>query len=65
MSKVETKLELKNVIVGLYKYQLEQLRQITEAEGYSSSEIIRKAIDLWFRAFALKGGEDGSEGSDL
>lgn len=65
MAKIETKLEIKNVIVGLYKYQLEQLRAFTESDGYSRSEMIRKAIDLWLRAYALKEGEhDDSRGDE-
>lgn len=57
MAKVDAHLELKNVIVGVYKYQLFQLSEFCKAEGVSRSEVIRNAIDLWMRAKALQEGK--------
>lgn len=53
MTKVNTGLELKNVIVGLHIYQLQQLQAFCEEEGVSRSEVIRNAVDLWLRAKQL------------
>lgn len=58
--KIETSLELKNVLVGIYKYQLAELKDFCEAHGYSRAAVIRAAIDLWLRA-RKKGNRDAEE----
>lgn len=47
-------LEIKNVLVGIYRYQFQRMEDLCVLEKTSRAAIIREAIDLWLRAYALK-----------
>lgn len=55
MTRIDTKgLEIKNIFVGLYKYQIEALDDLRSKHGRSRADIIREAVDLLLKGISLK-----------
>jgi len=55
-------LEVKQVLVGIHKYQHEELERICWKHSATRSEVVREAIDLWIRCYKLKHNEDIENG---
>ena len=49
-------LELKNVLIGIHRYQWDKLEELCSLLETSRAAIVREAIDLWLRAYDLKMG---------
>jgi metal-responsive CopG/Arc/MetJ family transcriptional regulator len=48
-------LEIKQVLVGIHRYQWQRLEKLCkEHRGSSRSEIVREALDLWLRGYDLQ-----------
>lgn len=63
MAKVPSSgLEIKNVLIGLYKYQIEDLDKLREKYRRSRTELVREAVDLLLRGEEImKGRRDATD----
>ena len=60
MSKVTAPgLEIKNVLVGLQKYQIAALEEVCVKYRKNRSELIREAVDLFLAGVKLKEDKHG------
>lgn len=50
MTEQATGLEIKQVLVGLHRYQRNELARYSKALIRGRSDLIREAVDLWLRA---------------
>lgn len=50
-------LEIKQVLVGINRYQYSELERICDKHSATRSEVVREAIDLWIRCYKIKHGE--------
>jgi metal-responsive CopG/Arc/MetJ family transcriptional regulator len=53
-------LEIKQVLCGMHKYQLERLNGLSDKHNRSRSELVREAIDLWLRGYDLNESKEES-----